>query len=145
MANKKKRKSNVRRSFVRSKTFALVLAGVIVVLVAAVAYMLMSGDDTSATGRQVRQDPVVTSEMAVTVDVVDRDYDPRDLTLPKGATVTWKFKGDEAHNVVSDEGMFESPTLQKGDEWSLTFDQPDTYTYYCTLHHAMQGKVVVTE
>ena len=145
MANKKKRKSSTKRSFVRSRSLALVLAGVIVVLIGAVAYVLMSGDDTSATSRRLRQDPVVTSDMAVSVDVVDRDYDPRDLTVPKGATVTWKFKGDEAHNVVSDEGLFESPTLEKGDEWSLTFDQPDTYTYYCTLHHAMQGTVVVTE
>jgi plastocyanin len=35
-----------------------------------------------------------------------------------------------------------SPTQASG-SWSMRFDTPGTYTYRCTIHNNMVGKVVV--
>jgi len=117
--------------------------GALAVIVAAASFFAFGRDETPK--RPVRTKPVVTTEMQVDVIVDNLDYTPRDLTVPKGATVTWKFEDDLPHNVTEDRGAFESDTLQKGDEWSRVFDTPGTYYYYCTLHHIMQATLVVAE
>jgi plastocyanin len=86
---------------------------------------------------------VVSDERRVEVDVVDNDFEPRHLTVRTGTEVIWKFAGDAAHDVTDDRGAFESGTMREGDEYIMTFEEPGTYYYYCTLHHAMQGTLVV--
>jgi plastocyanin len=136
-AKRKKKALFARRSYLYASIAALL------VVVAMASFYAFGSDD--APKRSVRQDPVISDDAEVTVDVVDRDYEPRELTINKGARVTWKFKGDLPHNVVDDRGAFESPILEQGDEWSLTFDDPGTFYYYCTLHHSMQGTLVVRD
>jgi plastocyanin len=107
-----------------------------------IAFFTFTGGEGQAR-RSVRQTPVVSDEPTVTVAVVDNDFEPRDLTVRPGTEVTWEFKGRAAHDVTEDKGAFESGTTNRGDEYVLTFDDPGTYYYYCTLHHAMQGTLVV--
>ncbi len=136
----KKSKPAPKKSLFARNRLLIVIGGALAAIVA--AFYAFTGDD--APKRHVRQEPVVTTEKQVSVEVFDRDYDSRDLTITPGTRVTWNFTGDLPHNVVDDRGAFESPTLKKGDEWSLTFDDPGTF-YYCTLHHAMQGILIVAE
>jgi plastocyanin len=133
---KKKRGKQHRKGFLGSRTFIGACTVGLLLITAGAAFLAFRGGD-DAPRRSLRQDPVVTNEMDVTIDVVDRDYEPRDLTVPVGATVTWRFMGDLPHDVTDDRGAFGSPTLQKGDEWSLTVEEAATYYYYCTIHHSM--------
>jgi plastocyanin len=119
--------------------------GVVALLLVVGVFALLAFRGDDAPRRRVRVEPVVTTERDVTITVDNTDYEPRDLTVPRGATVTWSFEEDLPHNVVDDRGAFESPILQKGDAWSKTFDEAGTFTYYCTLHHIMQGTLVVAE
>ena len=143
MARKKHKQQRKTKRFLASRTFLLLSGGALAIVIGAAAFYAFTGDD--APKPRVRQEPVVSDEAQVTVKVVDRDYEPSDLTIRKGARVTWKFKGDLPHDVVEDRAAFGSPILERGDEWSLTFDDPGTYTYYCTLHHSMQGTLVVLD
>jgi plastocyanin len=146
MTSKAKKSKKAAQSSRRSqrRLFTIAVVGLVAIAAIGIVYLsFFSGDEDKAPSRSLRQDPVVTTEMSVAVDVVDRDYEPRDLSVPIGARVTWLFKGDEPHNVVDDRGAFESPILQKGDEWSLVLEEAGTYYYYCTLHHSMQGTLVV--
>ena len=102
-----------------------------------------SADDSPS--RQVRQEPIVTGESSVTVAVVDNDYEPRHLTVRPGTEITWEFEGELPHTVTEPGDAFDSGVLENGDEYILTFRDPGTYYYYCTLHHAMQATVVVAE
>jgi plastocyanin len=86
---------------------------------------------------------VVSEASDVVVDVVDDDYEPRDLTIRPGTTVTWKFVGDRPHTVTDDRGAFDSGTLERGGEFIERFDEPGEYFYYCRLHHAMLGTLRV--
>jgi plastocyanin len=90
-----------------------------------------------------REQPVVTDAAEVRVEVYDNGYRPADLTVRPGATVTWDFTGRVPHTVTAYDGSFDSDILGRGDAWSMTFDEPGKYEYYCTLHHSMQGVVVV--
>lgn len=86
----------------------------------------------------------------VEVNIADFNYDPQDLTVQVGDTVTWTNNDDVAHTVTagtpdSPMGEFDSGELQPGDTFSYTFDQAGTFDYFCTLHPDMTASVTVEE
>ena len=84
-----------------------------------------------------------------TVDVIDFDYSPGSVTVNTGDTVTWTQSGDEPHTVTADDGSFDSGEMATGETFSMRFDSPGTYAYYCTLHGGPGGEgmsaVVIVE
>ena len=69
-------------------------------------------------------------------------FNPSELTVNSGTAVTWKNAHNVVHTVVS-QNLFESKTLNKGDEFAFTFNTPGEYNYYCSIHPSMGGKVIV--
>lgn len=78
------------------------------------------------------------------VSIVDFAFDPATIEIPAGATVTWTNLGRGPHT-VSDTGDFNSGLLAPGATFSLTFNEPGAYPYFCKIHpDRMMGTVVVT-
>lgn len=69
-------------------------------------------------------------------------FEPQELVVAAGTTVTWKHNDNVAHTIIS-QGLFESEVLTKGDEFQYTFSQAGEYTHYCSIHPSMTGRVVV--
>ena len=88
------------------------------------------------------QTPVVAGASQVTVEIRDFDFTPRDLTVAIGARVTWTNR-DSAPHTATAKGQWDTGTLDKGDSATLTFDQPGTYSYICTIHPSMKGTLTV--
>ncbi|MFC5747339.1 cupredoxin domain-containing protein [Actinomadura rugatobispora] len=72
-------------------------------------------------------------------------YSPSTLTIRVGDTVTWTNLDQIPHDVVTTSGpqALRSPMLQRGRSWSFTFRVAGTYAYYCSVHPAMRGRIVV--
>jgi len=71
-------------------------------------------------------------------------FGPAVLTVPANTTVTWINEDDVPHTVVSAEGKeFKSPPLDTDQNFNYTFAKAGTYTYYCSVHPKMTGKIVV--
>jgi amicyanin len=70
-------------------------------------------------------------------------FDPPQLTIPVGTTVTWINEDDAPHTVASSSKLFKSKALDTRDKYSFTFTAPGTYAYFCSLHPHMTGAVVV--
>jgi amicyanin len=80
------------------------------------------------------------------IAIKDFAFDPPNLSVPVGSTVTWTNDDDTTHTVRQpDGGVIDSPELDHGDTYSVTFDEPGTYDYICTIHTRMTGTVTVTE
>src|ERR671939_272496 len=60
-------------------------------------------------------EPRGTSEGAASsVSIKDFEFQPRELTVKAGATVTWTNDGSNRHTVTADDGSFEAPTPGAG-------------------------------
>ncbi|MCS6902922.1 MAG: cupredoxin family copper-binding protein, partial [Candidatus Bipolaricaulota bacterium] len=70
-------------------------------------------------------------------------FNPATVNITPGTTVTWVNEDSIAHTVTSRDGLFDSPTLSRGQRFSYKFDRAGTYGYFCKLHPAMVGQVVV--
>ena len=83
------------------------------------------------------------SAASAAVNIDNFVFGPQTITVPVGATVTWTNKDDIPHTSVSTEGVFKSKVLDTDEKFSYTFTKAGTYSYYCTIHPKMTGKVVV--
>jgi plastocyanin len=81
---------------------------------------------------------------AFNVQVVDFAFQPADLTVPVGATVTWTNAGQRPHTVSADDGSFDSGRLDPGETFSHTFTEPGTFSFHCGFHPQMIGAITVT-
>jgi plastocyanin len=70
-------------------------------------------------------------------------FAPESLTVKAGTQVTWINRDDIPHTVVESERSFKSKVLDTDDKFTMTFDKPGTYSYFCSIHPKMTGKIVV--
>ena len=71
-------------------------------------------------------------------------FTPTELTVKAGTTVEWVNRDYIPHVVVSyDKKTFKSKALDTDDKFSYTFTTPGTYSYFCSVHPKMTGRVVV--
>lgn len=67
-------------------------------------------------------------------------FQPAELTVKAGTTVTWTNE-DPVEHTVSGDGWDSGP-ISKGQTFKHTFDKAGTYSYQCTIHPTMTGKVI---
>ena len=75
-----------------------------------------------------------------TVGVGDNFFAPKRLSIAKGTTVTWRWRGRNPHNVTG-RGV-RSPTQTRG-TYSRRFRRAGRYRLVCTLHAGMEMTVRV--
>jgi plastocyanin len=95
--------------------------------------------DSSATG-----DDSEAIADATMVDIMNFAYVPDSVEVPVGATVTWTNSDTAPHTATAqDREALQSGTLNQGDSYSQTFDQPGTFDYFCEFHANMKGTIIV--
>src|SRR5262249_35590018 len=82
-----------------------------------------------------------TSQQEVKID--NFSFTPNTITVAAGTSVKWINHDDIPHNVVADDKSFKSKVLDTDEQFTYTFTKPGTYTYFCSIHPKMTGKVVV--
>ncbi len=71
-------------------------------------------------------------------------FEPATIEIETGTTVTWTNHDDFPHNVHLLDGSDRTVDLPLGGTGQLTFDEPGTVDYECSLHpQQMRGTVVV--
>jgi plastocyanin len=88
--------------------------------------------------------PAVSAQDDMTVSIQDFSFDPGQITVAPGTTVTWTNEGPSPHTTTADDGSWDSGELQQGEDFSFTFDEPGTYTYHCSIHPDMTASVKVS-
>lgn len=75
-------------------------------------------------------------------------FDRPEVRIAPGTRVTWvncETSTPDPHTTTSDDGVWGSPLLQRGDRFSVTFDETGTFPYHCEPHPSMKGTVIVEE
>jgi plastocyanin len=116
----------------------LVLRLAIPAVIAGLTFIACASTSTPATG---------AAAQGGTVSIKGFAFAPATLTVAKGTTVTFKNEDTTRHTVTSGangtkDGKFDQ-SVDANAQASVTFDTPGTYQYYCALHAAMKGTVVV--
>jgi plastocyanin len=80
----------------------------------------------------------------VEVVIENHAFSPKSITIPVGGKITW-INRDSAPHTITAVGIEpkKSPVLKQGQSVSDTFSNPGTFPYFCSIHPAMTGTVIV--
>lgn len=119
----------------------------------ALAFAGCGDDATDTTSTPAAEAPAATTEPAeapaaggdtAQVGMKGLKFEPRDITVKAGTTVTWTNNEDIPHNVVAEEGAdFESDTFGRDGTFEFEAAKAGTVRYVCTLHPGMEGTITV--
>ncbi len=71
-------------------------------------------------------------------------FEPAEVTVSVGDTVTWTNNDSVGHDVTADSFSSGEPGgMAPGDTFEHTFEEAGTFDYVCTVHPGMEGTVVV--
>jgi len=136
-ANQKYDRNNVR---ICAPLLRRLNAGTLAFLVfTALAVLPTTHGKDSQTGQSA------TAKAVKKTIVVDKfSFSPSTITAPVGATVTWTNRDKVTHLIASNGDRFQkSPALKPGQSFSHTFAAAGTYSYFCSIHPSMTGKIII--
>ena len=100
---------------------------------------------TSIRGREAETKASIPVQAGKTeIVIANFSFSPKRFTVPAGATVTWTNHDNVPHVVSSADNQFQKlPLLKPGQSFSNTFATAGTYSYFCSIHPQMTGKITV--
>src|SRR3984957_17325747 len=87
--------------------------------------------------------PGVAAAGKAEIKIDNFNFSPAALTVKAGTQITWTNGDDIPHTVVGDGQAFKSKVLGSGEKFPFTAAKPGTYSYSCSIHPNMTGKLVV--
>ena len=101
-----------------------------------------SGEKPGGAPFEVSGEPVKTNEVDLPKSY---KFSPAVIEIGSGDTVTWTNNDDFPHNVHLLDGSDRTIDLGIGETGTVTFDDPGTIYYECSIHpQQMRGKILVT-
>jgi len=136
------------------------IVGIVLFVVAFAAYLYVSAapaaapSTSTATAGQTVTTTSGTLNIPANAVVVDMpslggyeysQYTPGQITVKIGVnnTVVWTNHDQLVHNVIANNGLFNSGDIAPGGAYEYTFTMAGTYTYHCSYHPNMDGVVIV--
>lgn len=77
------------------------------------------------------------------VTIHDFKFQPTDITVQVGTTVTWTNMDSASHTVTASDGSFASDPLSSQKTFSQRFGQAGTFAYHCNIHPEMTATIHV--
>ena len=119
--------------------------------------LLLGACATGASSPQTTDAPTTTTEATTTetpapataeVSIEGFLFEPESLTVEAGTTVTWTNQDRILHTVTAGTpeqpgDRFDGDLDGAGSTFSVTFDEPGTYEYFCDRHNHMRGTITV--
>ena len=68
-------------------------------------------------------------------------FQPVEITIQKGETITWINQDSVRHTVTG--SFFDSGLLGKGQSFIQVFNESGVFDYRCLPHPGMKGKIIV--
>jgi plastocyanin len=125
----------------RTRWIALLLCLAVALVVAG-----CGDDDDGGGGAATTEEQAAPEASGGTTEVSMKDikFDPGEVTVNAGDTVTWINDDSVGHDVTADGFKSGEPgEMQNGDTFEHTFDEAGTFDYVCSVHPGMEGSVTV--
>ena len=101
---------------------------------------------TASVAPALTASPAPTPAAAL-IELGDHFFDPAQLTVKVGTTVTWKSVGQSTHDLAARDGSFALGAMSFGQTFSFTFNRTGRFPYVCMQHEGdgMVGEVTVVD
>lgn len=109
-----------------------------------VAFIGIQFSTTSGGSGDEGTGPTSVNDSQVTIDIQGYAYHPSNISVPRGAKVTWLNDDNQDHTATEkDNGSWDTQIIHNSQAQTIEFDSPGTFAYYCTIHPYMVGTLTV--
>lgn len=122
---------------------AKVIIGIIVIVIIGAGVFVSRFAATNTQTQTVPESSQTQAAAKNTVTIANFAFSPAALTIKSGESVTWTNRDTPAHSATADDNSFDTGLLNSGESKSITFRKPGTFTYHCSVHPMMTGKIIV--
>jgi plastocyanin len=98
--------------------------------------------DMHGRGQDTSRGPVVQGAVEAATIVEGFAFDPGNLEVPLGASVTWTNRDSAPHDATARDGSWRTERLSKSETQTITFEATGEYAYYCSIHPSMKARLV---
>jgi plastocyanin len=84
-----------------------------------------------------------SAELTTRLPMQQYSFLPPTATIRTGTTITWSNEDEAVHTVTAADGSFDSGRMPIGATFSMSFANPGTVEYVCSIHPAMRGTLTV--
>jgi plastocyanin len=84
-----------------------------------------------------------SAQQADDVTIDNFTFAPGVITVKAGDMVTWTNRDDIPHTVRADSGAWKCAVMDTGGSCQIPFKTAGEFSYFCSLHPKMTGKVIV--
>ena len=124
---------------------------------AAVLALLLTTAACGGSSNGSSSEPTAKADASVNTALLA--FDPKDVRIKSGQTVSWVAGDNITHVLVegtyevgadglrtkeNDDKAFSLKLTKKGQQVTHTYDKAGTFTYFCTIHKGMNGTVTVS-
>lgn len=96
----------------------------------------------SLSGKSMSTNTSNTSQTS-NVTIKNMAFSPNLITTSVGQTITFTNNDSVPHTVTADDNTFDSGSIAPGTTFKKTFDTNGSFSYHCSFHPFMKGKVIV--
>lgn len=90
--------------------------------------------------KEVKEEP---AKQTVTVNIQNFAFEPATITINAGDTVVFVNQDTAPHTATDTAGGFDTGNLTNGQSGSITLTEAGSFDYFCAIHPAMKGTIVV--
>jgi plastocyanin len=122
--------------------FLIGLAVIVLIAAGVLIGQTKKSDQPSVTPTPTSTATTVVTSQRVAISIIGMAFSPADITITKGATVTWTNNDTMPHSIVSSDNVLGS---KAGESYEHTFNDSETVSYRCGIHPFMSGTIQVVE
>lgn len=100
------------------------------------------GDDSDVTTTTAATEAGEGQGDGAQVSVVNFAFEPSEVSISVGESVTWTNDGSGRHTTTANDGLW-NQQLGAGESFTEIFDTAGTFDFFCSIHPAMTGTVTV--
>jgi plastocyanin len=105
--------------------------------------LVMAACSSDTTDTTSVPDADTGEEVAVVID--NFTFTPGSTALSVGDSVVWTNDQAASHTTTAVNSEWDSGQIKVGSQFGFTFTEAGTFDYFCSIHPAMTGTVVVSE
>jgi len=128
---------------------ALIIIIIIIIVAGVYLYYAQSSNPNVQTGmnnstnQSMGNNSANTTSAATTISIQNMTFNPNQITIKSGTNIQWVNKDNVQHQISSDNGAFQSNTLNPDDSYNFFFAKTGIYGYHDALNPTITGTIIV--
>lgn len=108
-------------------------------------FMLVAACGAAESPAKAQATPIKTTGVTHVIDIIEFRFAPDSLKVRSGDRITWRNRDVVPHTATDVGKSWNSGNLNTDQEWSMTAGAAGSFSYVCSYHPSMKGRIEIVQ